>query len=78
MTRGMIWGWVITLVGIVVWAYGYFIGGHPPFINWAAYTPHWIAEYMPTAEAEIGILLMFLAMIPMYWPQKDATPAAHP
>ena len=70
MTRGNLIGWALTIAGCALWAYGYFATGHQALVDWAAFAPSWIANYMPSLEAEIGIFLMFAAMVPMYWPQR--------
>ena len=70
MNRVVLIGWIIELVGVVLWFYGYFVTGHPPLIDWRGLTPHWIAEWMPNIEAEIGMALILVGMIPMYWPDR--------
>jgi hypothetical protein len=51
--------------------YGYFVTGHPSVIDWKTDTPNWIAEFLPNIESEIGMVLVFVAMVPMYWPAKQ-------
>lgn len=68
MTRTALAGWIITVAGTIVWIYGYFVTGHPPLIDWQAYTPWWIADYLPNLESEIGLALVCIGMVPMYWP----------
>ena len=63
-------GLIIEFIGCAVWIYGYFVSGHPALIDWHALTPNWIAEWLPNLESEIGMVLVFAAMIPMYWPQR--------
>ena len=63
-------GWITELVGLALWFYGYFFLGHPSIINWHDHSPWWIAEWLPNLEAEIGALIMLVALIPMYWPQR--------
>jgi hypothetical protein len=60
-------GWIIQILGMALWTFGYFVGGHPPFVDWPAYAPHWIAEFLPTWQAELGMIVMFVGMIPIYW-----------
>lgn len=71
MTKAVIAGWVMGLAGTVLWIYGYFAKGHPALIDWAGRTPWWIADYLPNIESEIGMVLVFAAMIPLYWPRRD-------
>jgi hypothetical protein len=56
--------------GTVLWCYGYFTVGHPPIIDWRAISPWWIAEFLPNVESEIGMVLMFAGMVPIYWPTR--------
>jgi hypothetical protein len=70
MSKTKIVGYLISTAGAALWLYGYFTTGTPPFIDWHASAPEWIAKYLPNAESEIGMGLMFVAMIPMYWPAK--------
>ena len=66
-------GWIISSAGTALWVYGYFVAGHPPMIDWQSHTPWWIADYLPNIEAEIGMLLAFGGMIPIYWPRRSST-----
>lgn len=61
-------GWTLAIVGTILWIYGYLNVGHRSLIDWADHSPWWIADFLPNAEAEIGLALMFISMIPMYWP----------
>ena len=63
-------GWILQLIGLAVWLFGYFIGGHANLINWNAFAPWWIANFLPNIESEIGIALMLVSLVPMYWPQR--------
>jgi hypothetical protein len=67
--KSLIVGYIVWLVGFAIWLYGYFLPGHPVLIDWHGRTPWWIADFLPNIEAEIGMLLMFLSMIPTYWLQ---------
>jgi len=68
MSRTAIAGWVISLLGIALWMYGYFATGNPSLVNWSAITPSWISDFLPNIESEIGMVLAFAGMIPIYWP----------
>ena len=68
MSKISIIGWIIELGGTALWLYGYFATGSPTLINWHANTPWWIADFLPNLESEIGMLLVFVGMIPIYWP----------
>lgn len=71
MAKTMMVGWALELVGTALWIYGYFVTGHPSLIDWHAHTPWWIADYLLNVESEIGMVLVFAGMIPLYWPQQD-------
>jgi Ni,Fe-hydrogenase I cytochrome b subunit len=71
MKTHVIAGWILMLAGTALWVYGYFIAGHPPLIDWKADTPSWIAEFLPNLESEMGMVLVFIAMVPIYWPAKS-------
>jgi hypothetical protein len=66
--KSTIVGYVATFVGLAIWAYGYFVPGHPPVVDWRAYTPWWIADCMPNFESEIGMAVMLISTVPIYWP----------
>ena len=70
MSRAIVLGWIVSLAGTALWIYGYFITGHPPLIDWQAHAPGWIAEFLPNVESEIGMVLAFGGMIPIYWPRR--------
>jgi hypothetical protein len=70
-------GWILSIIGTVVWVYGYFFSsGTPALIDWAAISPPWIAEFLPNRESEIGLAIMIVGVIPMYWP-KGRNEGAH-
>ena len=70
MSKSAIIGWAISLVGMALWLYGYFVTGHPSLIDWRANTPWWIADFLPNLESEIGMVLAFGGMVPIYWPRR--------
>ena len=70
MTRTALAGWIITVAGTIVWIYGYLVTGHAPLIDWKAHAAWWIADYLPNIESEIGLLLVCIGMVPMYWPSR--------
>ena len=61
-------GYIVLLLGMAVWLYGYFVPGNPPLIDWHAHTPWWIADFLPNIEAEIGMVLMLASAVPTYLP----------
>ena len=70
MTKAVISGWLIELLGVAVWLYGYFSIGSPSIVDWHTIAPSWIADWLPNIESEIGMALMFAGMIPIYWPRR--------
>jgi len=56
------------LAGMALWGYGYLIPGTPPLLDWKAIAPWWIAGFLPNIESEIGLVLVCVAMIPIYGP----------
>ena len=71
MSKTVIIGWVILLLGMVLWLYGYLATGNPSLLDWHANTPWWIADFLPNIESEIGIALVFVSMAPIYWPSQQ-------
>jgi hypothetical protein len=55
------------LAGMALWLYGYFATGNPALIDWHD-TPWWISDFLPNIESEIGMVLVFAGMVPIYWP----------
>lgn len=70
MSKAVIIGWMIELMGSALWLYGYFVTGNPSLIDWHAYTPWWITNYLMNIESEIGMSLVFAGMVPLYWPSR--------
>ena len=68
MRKVLIAGWIIEVGGLILWTYGYFVIGRPPLIDWATHAPRWIAEFLPSLESEIGMVLVLVGMVPIYWP----------
>lgn len=59
-------GWIIFLIGMGLWLYGYFTEGGAPAIDWPRYVPEWAAAFVPNWEAELGMVLSLIAMVPIY------------
>ena len=70
MRKSAIVAQVVSLVGAAIWIFGYFVTGHRSLIAWQAYTPSWIAEFLPNIESEIGMVFCLGGMIAMYWPRS--------
>ena len=61
-------GWLIYTAGFTLWLYGYLSTQNiPPFLDWRNFSPWWIADFIPNVQAELGIALMLVGMIPIYW-----------
>jgi len=63
-------GWAIYAAGFVIWLFGYVSTGHAAVFDWDVVTPWWISSFVPNPEAELGLALMFVSMIPIYWRAK--------
>jgi hypothetical protein len=63
-------GWVISALGTVLWLYGYYATGNAPLVNWQSYTPWWISTFLPNIESEIGMVLLCVGTIAIYWPRR--------
>ena len=70
MNKAVILAWIISLAGTVLWVYGYFVTGSPSLIDWRANTPWWIADFLPNIESEIGMALVCLGSVLVYWPGR--------
>jgi hypothetical protein len=67
--KSLIVGYIVWLIGLAIWLYGYFVPGNPSLIDWRAHTPWWIADFLPNIVSEIGMVVMLLSMVPTYWPR---------
>jgi fucose 4-O-acetylase-like acetyltransferase len=63
-------GAILSVTGPLLWSYGYFVANTPPLFDWAANTPWWIANFVPTFESEIGVAMMLGSMILVYWSHR--------
>ena len=70
MSKTAMLGWGISAVGMALWLYGYFATGNPSLINWHTHTPWWIADYLPNIESEIGMALVCVGTVVIYWPLR--------
>jgi hypothetical protein len=70
MSKTNILGYVISAAGTALWLYGYFTIGRASLVDWHAHAPLWIAKYLPNREAELGMMLILVAIVPMHWPRK--------
>jgi hypothetical protein len=59
-------GYAIYAVGFAIWLFGYLSAGHPPVFDWRGATPWWISSFVPNLEPELGMVLMFASMTPLY------------
>lgn len=71
MNKAVIIGWAMELVGMAIWLYGWLTTGHPSLIHWHDFSPWWIADYLPNIESEIGMALMVVGLVPIYWPRRQ-------
>jgi hypothetical protein len=66
IANAKIFGWAIYAIGFAIWVFGYFSAGYAPLFDWNAVAPWWISGFLPNLEAELGMGLMFVSMIPIY------------
>jgi hypothetical protein len=71
MNKQSIAGWIIVLAGSALWIYGYFVAGHASLVDWRAISPSWVADFLPNIEAEIGLVLSIVGLVPLYWPDRS-------
>lgn len=60
-------GWALTLAGCVLWTAGYFITGSTPLLDWPAFSPSWISDYLPNWQSEVGMAAACLGQIPLIY-----------
>jgi hypothetical protein len=77
LRKAVIAGWIIEVVGIVLWTYGYFVIGSPPVVDWPTHAPRWIADFLPNLESEIGMMLVLVGMVPIYLPPRVGSAPPH-
>ena len=58
-------GWIACIVGSVLWLYGYMVPGTTALIDWPNISPTWISMFMPNLEAEMGMLVTCVGMVPV-------------
>lgn len=64
-------GWLLSLAGLGIWLLGYFLPGRAPLVDWQAIAPSFIADYLPSLEAEIGFAVMIVGSAVIYWPKSQ-------
>ena len=78
LNKPAILGWIASLAGMALWLYGYLVTGHPSLIDWRADTPWWIADFLPNIESEIGMALVCVGSVLVYWPLLSDTDTGRP
>jgi len=78
LNKTVILAWIISLAGMALWLYGYLVAGHPSLIDWRADTPWWIADFLPNIESEIGMVLVCVGSVLVYWPLLSDTDRDRP
>lgn len=67
-------GWAGTILGCLLWGWGYLATGSLPFFMWSHFAPHWVSDFMINWQEELGVLTMLVASIPLYYAQLKALP----
>ncbi len=60
-------GWVVSIIGAAVYAYGFFAEGSTSMVDWPLYLPDWSVAFVPNLEAEVGLALSIVGAIPLYY-----------
>lgn len=60
-------GWIVSIIGMGLWLYGYFAEGGASVIDWPQYIPAWAADFVPNWQAELGFAISLIGMIPLYY-----------
>ncbi len=58
--------WIACVVGSLLWLYGYMVTGTKSLVDWASISPSWVAGFLPNLEAEMGMLVMCVGMVPLF------------
>ncbi len=72
----IITGWVLTVAGAALWTLGYFTVGSSSLLDWTAFSPQWISDYLPNWQSEVGMLIAVLGQAPILCGQSKASVAA--
>jgi hypothetical protein len=76
-TRTAVVGWIASFLGTAAWVYGFYSVGHPGAIDWKSFAPDWIASYLPNMEAEVGMLMVIVGTVAIYWPSAPKDQIRH-
>jgi hypothetical protein len=68
MSNWVIFGWIISLVGLALWLYGYVTIGTPPLIDWYWVVPLWIENFIRNLQCEAGMAFTVTGMSLISWP----------
>jgi hypothetical protein len=68
-------GWAGTILGCLLWGWGYFAVGSLPFIAWSSFAPFWVSDFMLNWQEELGVLIMLIASVFLYYAQIKALPS---
>lgn len=60
-------GWMITILGMGLWLYGYFTEDGAMLVDWSRHVPAWAAAFVPNWQAELGFALSLIGMVPIYY-----------
>ena len=60
-------GWIISILGMGLWLYGYFTEGGAMLVDWPRYLPGWLADFVPNWQAELGFAISLVGMVPLYY-----------
>jgi len=67
-SKWVIFGWIISFVGSILWLYGYFEFGNPSVIDWCSMVPLLVAQFLRSIECEAGMSCALTGMLLISWP----------
>lgn len=68
VNKWVVFGWIVSFAGPILWLYGYFEFGSPPLIDWYSMVPMWIAQFFRNIECEAGAACSLAGMLLTSWP----------
>jgi len=60
-------GWVFSIVGGGFYVYGYFSSGGATVVDWPTLMPEWASAFIPTWQAELGLVLSIIGAVPLFY-----------
>ncbi|MFO1089093.1 MAG: hypothetical protein U1E46_05880 [Hyphomicrobiales bacterium] len=64
-------GWAATIAGSILYLFGYLSEPGQTLIDWVAFTPSWIASFIPNRVAEYGLVISLFGNALLYVPPSN-------